>query len=674
MGNAMPAASSQANGRRKERILLLLAVLVVLLAIFMRVYRLGEVPPGIHYDEILNAEIAERALREGPQFFYDTAGGREGLYHLLLTASFALPLPEVWQLRLPSVVFSLAGLFFTYLWVSRAFGRWAALTAAGLMAVSFWTVWMGRAALRVGTVTPIAALAAYFLILHLKQESDNALRSRLMSLVLGVVVGVSFYTYRAGSLVVLVHVLFTVYLFVWHRAEARKMVLSLAVAIIVAAPMILLFATRPETDPRFPQIAVPWHALMNGDPLPALQGVVDNIGMFFWRGDLEGHYNLPGRPIFEPLGAILFVIGLGMAIWRWRQPLYAFSLLWLAAGLLPGIFTLPAPSFVHTVTAQGITYVFPGIAVVALVERAAEHRSGLAQLAVPLLVLVLIGVNSVWTYVDYFHRWPRVAEVQGFHQSDLALIAAQLDARAMVTDVAICSVVLNEEDSFWRSGRQTIPYLLNRENVTIRWYDCGSALVLPHSDEPATYYFPNDSKLRAWLLPPGENLTASESLDVGVTGMVVDVSGWQQALLEDAAQPEPNGLPVQFGEGMAFLGYSLDELAVTAGEEVALRTYWRVTGRLPLNLSVFVHLLDGSGNLIAQGDAFSMLSDTLVPGDMVVQLHRFSIPADAAAGTFPLSVGVYSRTGETPPWPVIVEGQPQEPRLILSTMQIERSQ
>lgn len=669
----MPSTSRQPDASAGRRVFLLLAALIVLLAFFMRVYRLDGVPPGVHYDEILNGEIALRALDEGPQFFYDSAGGREGLYHLLLTAAFALPLPVAWQLRLPSVLFSLAGLLFSYLWVSRTFGRWAALATLGLMAVSFWTVWMGRAALRVGTVTPVAALAAYLLVRLLAQKGDGCGRARLNALVLGVVVGLSFYTYRAGSLVVLLYLVFALYLFVWHRAQARKLALPLVVAILVAAPMILLFATRPEADPRFGQIALPWQALLDGDPLPALQGVLDNVGMFLWRGDLEGHYNLPGRPHFEPFGATLFVIGIAVALWRWRRPLYAFSLLWLAVGLLPGIFTLPAPSFVHTVTAQGITYVFPGIALAALYERVAPQRPRLAQIAMPAVVLALLVVNTLWTFTGYFQQWPQVQQVRGFHQSDLAVIAAELDNREPVGDVAICSSVLNEEDTFWRSGRQTMPFMLNRQDVAIRWYDCDYALVLPQPDGPGVFYFPGDSHFGSWLVPPDEAVVESKELGDDVRRMAVDVNHWQQALLANLAQPpaEYGEPPVQFGQGMAFLGYTMSEVAVTAGEELSLLTFWRITGRLPVDLSVYVHLLQGTDSVLAQGDGFTILSDTLLPGDVAIQLHRFTVPADAAAGNYPLSIGVYSRSGDTPPWPFIVDGRPPESRLLLTMVQVE---
>lgn len=653
-----------------EYVYLFLAAFFLLAALFLRVYRLESVPPGVHYDEILNGEIAEYALREGPQFFYDWSGGREGLYHLLLTASFALPLPVVWQLRLPSILFSLAGLLFSISWTARAFGRWAGLTVLGLMAVSFWTVWMGRAALRVGTVTPVAAVAAFLLVILLRKDVQRRAAWLPVSLALGVVCGLSFYTYRAGSMIFVLYALLALYLFVWHREQAVKVVVSVIVGLVVALPIILLFATQPGADPRFGQIALPWHSLMDGDLLPALKGLLENLGMFFWRGDLEGHYNLPGRPHYEPLGALLFVVGMGIALWRWRQPLYAFCLLWLIVGLLPGIFTLPAPSFVHTVSAQGVTYVFPGIAVAAAHQWLVSREQRRAKVLLPTFIVLLVTINGVWTFVDYFYRWPQVDEVRGFHQADLAHIAADLDERATAGPVAICSSVLNEADSFWRSGRQSIRFMLNRKDVPIRWYDCGFAQVLPQSEPVAHLYFPNDRSFGDWLPEPQAAVIDWQALGDGVSRATIDVARWRQTLRANLVPAPGVDGPVQFGNEMAFLGYRLAQPAVDAGEAVTLLTYWQVTAPLPPDISVFVHLLQDTDELLAQGDGFSVLSDTLAPGDVVIQLHRFNVPEGATPGRYPVSVGVYSRTGERPPLVVTTEGQAREGRLSLTAIEV----
>ena len=47
-----------------------------------------------------------------------------------------------------------------------------------------------------------------------------------------------------------------------------------------------------------------------------------------------------------------------------------------------------------------------------------------------------------------------------------------------------------------------------------------------------------------------------------------------------------------------------------------MKTYWKATGSLPKFLTVFVHLLDQNGQIVAQLDRQSVLADTLQPGDV----------------------------------------------------------
>ena len=79
------------------------------------------------------------------------------------------------------------------------------------------------------------------------------------------------------------------------------------------------------------------------------------------RGDEATFYNLPGRAVFDPLTALLTLLGLAICLKRWRDPPYSFLLLWLAVmvvpsflavdryptlprvlGVIPGIYFLPA--------------------------------------------------------------------------------------------------------------------------------------------------------------------------------------------------------------------------------------------------------------------------------------------------------------------------------------------
>jgi 4-amino-4-deoxy-L-arabinose transferase-like glycosyltransferase len=81
------------------------------------------------------------------------------------------------------------------------------------------------------------------------------------------------------------------------------------------------------------------------------------------------------------------------------------------------------------------------------------------------------------------------------------------------------------------------------------------------------------------------------------------------------------------------------------GELLLLRLYWRAVAALPRDYTVFVHLLDGTGRLVAQADSEprngAYPTSAWVAGDVIPDDHVLSLPADLVPGDYTLSVGLY---------------------------------
>src|SRR5690606_30096598 len=116
----------------------------------------------------------------------------------------------------------------------------------------------------------------------------------------------------------------------------------------------------PSLQQRVDQLSGPVDALLQGDIQPLVQTTLATLGVFSVSGDPRWTYSLPGRPLFDGLTALLFYGGLLIACGRaWRQPQYAFSLIWLAVTLLPSALTPDAPSTVRLVGAMPVVYLMP---------------------------------------------------------------------------------------------------------------------------------------------------------------------------------------------------------------------------------------------------------------------------------------------------------------------------
>ena len=81
------------------------------------------------------------------------------------------------------------------------------------------------------------------------------------------------------------------------------------------------------------------------------------------------------------------------------------------------------------------------------------------------------------------------------------------------------------------------------------------------------------------------------------------------------------------------------------GEAVPLRLYWRATSLLDQDYTVFVHLLDSSGKLLAQVDSQprggAYPTSAWAAGDVIPDDHTLNLPANLAPGDYVIRVGLY---------------------------------
>jgi len=81
------------------------------------------------------------------------------------------------------------------------------------------------------------------------------------------------------------------------------------------------------------------------------------------------------------------------------------------------------------------------------------------------------------------------------------------------------------------------------------------------------------------------------------------------------------------------------------GEPVPLQLYWRAVMTLPQDYTVFVHLLDATGQLAAQADAEprggAYPTSAWAVDDVIPDQHTLSLPANLAPGTYTIRMGLY---------------------------------
>jgi 4-amino-4-deoxy-L-arabinose transferase-like glycosyltransferase len=641
---------------------LLPAILLLLLAAGLRVWQIDQVPPGLHHDEVINGEIVENDIFTGhPAIFY-TTGGREGLFHLTLAAAMRFIGYSSIGFRYAGFFWGMIGLAAIYALAKRLLGQRVALIMLAFAAVSLWSIYEGRAATRSVSITAMSALAALAFFSAWQTPDRPRLRKWLLA---GVMLGLTLYTYIASRVIPGIFVIVLIYLAITQwctlRSAWRGIAVYVATAALVAAPLIIYLALRPAADLRFQMLTDSITAARNGDFTPILTTTVQTLGMFVWQGDPQWHYNVANTPVFDPLTSVLFLVGLLIAVWRWRRLPYAFYLIWLFVTLIPGMLSAPAPHYMRTAAAQVAAYTLVGIGGAGTIGWAEKRNRNLARIAWGVIGAIWL-IAAVVNYYNFFVVWPVNDEVRFYHQANVNEMAKYLDARpADTTPVVGCSPFLNEKEDWLRSPRQTIHFELRRTDLPIRWHDCRDSVVFPAGGQWRQFIL--------YLMPPERNL--SPAITNWLTGTPAALNSFGDGLNynldvrdrltttltaagnAEAAWPDNNittTLPVDFGHNVKLIGYRVEKPSLRPGKTLNVTTYWQVIGSPPSFMTVFLHVLDRQGQIAAQLDRQSVLADTLQPGDIFLQTHSVDLPSDLQPGSYRLSIGLYSsETGQRLP-------------------------
>ncbi|HOA24543.1 MAG TPA: glycosyltransferase family 39 protein [Aggregatilineales bacterium] len=680
-----PAGPRRAGGRWY----LPVATLLLLVAAFFRTWNLTTTPPGLHTEELVNAQISEMVRQGDISVIYDEVEpAREGLYYALLAASTTITGDGLMLWRLPSVWISMLALAITTLLMRRLFGRRVALMALGLMAVAFWPVWMGRAVQHVALMPLATAVVAFTLA-----SAFNARRPTEASLwftVGGIALGLSQYVHVTAWTLPVLFVVYVLYRTIVNRPEIRRhradIWYTLALAAVIDLPLGLYLFRYPGAREPVPITQQPGLiAEIPGRLVSSLAGLV-------LQGDMLASHNLPGRPVFGPVVGALLLLGIGVALARWRRAPYGLALLWLIIGLLPTAFLPRKPDFEYMAVILPVVFVFPALGLRAVFQLTRERLRGRVQQAassvIGLIVATLLAVNAGWTYRDYFLIWPSLDEVQTAYQAELGRLAHYLDTSTDPTPVSVCSIPVDERDEpFALTNARLLDILMHRSMAGIRIFDCTQSLVIANGGESQRIIFPRShyyehlpGPLLAWMRYAEDEGVPGVGPDVvmrlEVSNELADYAGAFITTALTAWPPEARvtglaPLPLSFGYNVTFLGYEIRDEQVRAGDWVEVTSYWRMDGPPPPEVWQFMHMLGNPVVIVAQDDGLGVNTGTLQVRDVFLQHSMIQTPTGLAAGPYPLSLGLYfPQTGER--LPAFVDGNAIADRVFLRSVTIER--
>jgi hypothetical protein len=232
-----------------------------------------------------------------------------------------------------------------FLFTRRLTGRpEAALAATAFLAFSSWHMVVCR--FQFPTVfDPLLLLFSLWLLLE-GAACQGSRRTALLLGLSGLCAGLAVQTYHTGRLAPVVAVLVGAPLFHarpdrWRAASSFALGLSLALA-----PLALWVASNPRAfHSREQQIFVAAVAASEAEaPLAAIDASWGrHLVMLNFRGDMNPRWNVPGRPMLDPLTGALFLVGLVWLVLRAEPRLRRALLVMASLGLLPSVLAVGGP-------------------------------------------------------------------------------------------------------------------------------------------------------------------------------------------------------------------------------------------------------------------------------------------------------------------------------------------
>jgi hypothetical protein len=194
--------------------------------------------------------------------------------------------------------------------------------------------------------------------------------------------------------------------------------------------------------------------------------------------------------------------------------------------------------------------------------------------------------------------------------------------------------------------------LLPYQDYDLRWVDARYGLLFP-GGETAQLIAPSSTPLHPafadFVNLNGTKVIQSDDLD----------PSFSLYNLSSIEVPEP-ALSLNFGDALNLVDATWLDGPARPGEVSELMTVWRVVDpsrvgpiappAFESDVMMFTHVLDESGEILAQHDSLEVPSWDWETGDLLVQVHPLFIPPETEAGVYDAVVGIYDRlSGERLP-------------------------
>ncbi|MEM7330812.1 MAG: hypothetical protein AAF490_01880 [Chloroflexota bacterium] len=647
--------------------------LILLTAVFLRLWQIDQLPPGLTHDEADHG-ITAWSIVNGERGVYFTVGyGREPLYDYATAIVMQVLGPTYLAGRLTAVFFSILTLVFLYLWVKRAFDTPTALLTVAGFAVGFWSVMSGRQALRSVTLGAFFVgglwlyLCAIFPIIRGQylaighhssashtQSPVTQSPNYLLPTLSGLLLGLAFYTYIPARAMWFVIPAGLVYLLLLDRRKLlliwKETAVTLIVSLFVAAPLFSYLRANPQSEVRIQELILPLTTARQGDLAPLIDHSLASLRLFFIEGDTAWRYNIAGQPFLPIWFAPFLLLGFGMMSWWairpffqkdsqtvWRGYAAWIVLVWLGLGFAPVLVTGPELATTQAIGVQPVLYLLVAVGLMGIGDWGLRIGDQRIAYSLQLIAIVLFIFTAFITFRDY-QRWGAHPEVRVQYESTMFIAMDYVNQNLAETAVTVSTITPSQYHT------PALAQMTLTSDVQPRWFNASGGLIIPNSAQ-STLIVPGFTPIHEGLKDYLETAVLNETLPLQETDLDRPLDFYElniDKLLQDW-ETDFQGVEasIQLNNNLQLLGYDIQSAENSVGNQLNVATLWQIQAPISSSTQLFTHLLGEDGVPLGQHDRLDAPSESWQVGDYLIQLHQIDI-TERMVGKRPLSIGGYT--------------------------------
>lgn len=388
-------SSRQNNAMTKNKILL---VLVFLLFLATRLYKIGQIPPSVYWDEAsigYNAYSIATDLKDEWGNFLPLHFRAFGEFKLPVYIYAAAPFIKAFGLnaasvRLPAVLFTLGTLFTVYLLVSRISGKKSyGILSAFILSVSPWLFIFSRTGYEASAGLFFFFLATY-LFLFVEKPPYSYLASTFSFVA-------SFYSYNSFRVIIPI---WLVTLFIYRFKDVKRLkknflVITISATIFLASLIPVYRLYRFDAGAiRLSTVQIKTVGEFFGNYFTHL-----SPSFLFVEGDKNPRSQIPGHGELFWIDLPLLILGMA-SILKSRKFYYHLPLLALVLSFIPAALTIESPHALRSILAAPSLAMISTFGMRFLISSFQKYRSAIFG-GIVTIYLICFGFYAHDFFVKY---------------------------------------------------------------------------------------------------------------------------------------------------------------------------------------------------------------------------------------------------------------------------------